>query len=65
MVFFRCCAGIFAGTIVTLRTMITENSTPKTQARAFSFFAFSGNVGIFLGPLLGMFLMLRGCGRVG
>ncbi|KAF4634379.1 hypothetical protein G7Y89_g3719 [Cudoniella acicularis] len=53
MVFFRCCAGIFAGSIVTLRTMITENSTPKTQARAFSFFAFTGNVGIFLGPLLG------------
>lgn len=53
MVFFRCCAGVFAGTIVTVRTMITENSTPKTQARAFSFFAFSGNVGIFLGPLLG------------
>jgi hypothetical protein len=33
--------------------MITENSTPRTQARAFSFFAFSGNVGIFLGPLIG------------
>ncbi|KZO95896.1 MFS general substrate transporter [Calocera viscosa TUFC12733] len=33
--------------------MITENSTPKTQARAFSFFAFSGNIGIFLGPLIG------------
>jgi hypothetical protein len=33
--------------------MITENSTAKTQARAFSFFAFAGNVGIFLGPLIG------------
>jgi MFS-type transporter involved in bile tolerance (Atg22 family) len=37
----------------TIRTMISENSTPKTQARAFSFFAFSGNMGILLGPLIG------------
>ncbi|EHY51962.1 hypothetical protein HRR83_003476 [Exophiala dermatitidis] len=53
MILFRCFAGIFAGTIVTIRTMITENSTQKTQARAFSFFAFTGNLGIFLGPLIG------------
>jgi hypothetical protein len=53
MVLFRCCAGMFAGTVVTIRTMISENSTPKTQARAFSWFAFSGNLGIFLGPLIG------------
>ncbi|PMD30438.1 MFS general substrate transporter [Hyaloscypha variabilis F] len=53
MILFRCCAGVFAGTVVTVRTMITENSTPRTQARAFSFFAFSSNVGIFLGPMLG------------
>lgn len=53
MIVFRCLAGVFAGTIVTIRTMISEHSTPKTQARAFSFFAFSGNLGIFLGPLIG------------
>lgn len=53
MILFRCVAGVFAGTIVTIRTMIAEHSTPKTQARAFSWFAFSGNLGIFLGPLLG------------
>ncbi|KAJ5643623.1 uncharacterized protein N7484_006130 [Penicillium longicatenatum] len=53
MILFRCIAGVFAGTIVTIRTMIAEHSTPKTQARAFSWFAFSGNLGIFLGPLLG------------
>jgi MFS family permease len=53
MILFRCIAGIFAGTIVTLRTMVAEHSTPKTQARAFSWFAFSGNVGLFLGPLMG------------
>jgi len=53
MVLFRCIAGVFAGTIVTIRTMIQEHSTPKTQARAFSLFAFSGNLGMFLGPLIG------------
>lgn len=53
MILFRCIAGVFAGTIVTIRTMIAEHSTAKTQARAFSWFAFTGNLGIFLGPLLG------------
>lgn len=53
MILFRCVAGVFAGTIVTIRTMIAEHSTSKTQARAFSLFAFSGNLGIALGPLLG------------
>ncbi|KAJ5804893.1 hypothetical protein N7474_010780 [Penicillium riverlandense] len=53
MILFRCLAGVFAGTIVTIRTMVAEHSTTKTQARAFSWFAFSGNLGIFLGPLLG------------
>ncbi|KAH7333213.1 major facilitator superfamily domain-containing protein [Rhexocercosporidium sp. MPI-PUGE-AT-0058] len=53
MVLFRCCAGVFAGTVVTVRTLISENSTPRTQARAFSFFAFSGNMGILTGPLIG------------
>ncbi|KAK2028550.1 major facilitator superfamily transporter [Colletotrichum zoysiae] len=53
MILFRCLAGVFGGTIVTMRTMIAEHSTPKTQARAFSWFAFSGNLGIFIGPLLG------------
>ncbi|KAK5477745.1 hypothetical protein LTR55_008337 [Exophiala xenobiotica] len=53
MIVFRCFAGLFAGTIVTIRTMISENSTHKTQARAFSFFAFTGNLGIFLGPIIG------------
>jgi hypothetical protein len=33
--------------------MISENSSPRTQARAFSFFASSGNLGIFLGPFIG------------
>jgi hypothetical protein len=33
--------------------MFSEISTPRTQARAFSYFAFAGNIGIFLGPLIG------------
>lgn len=53
MVLFRCLAGVFAGTIVIIRTMIAEHSTSKTQARAFSLFAFTGNMGILLGPLIG------------
>ena len=53
MFVLRCIGGLFGGTIVTIRTLITENSTPKTQARAFSYFAFTGNLGIFIGPLIG------------
>ncbi|KAK4240820.1 protein zinc induced facilitator-LIKE 1 [Achaetomium macrosporum] len=53
IVLFRCLAGVFASTIVTIRTMISEHSTSKTQARAFSWFAFTGNLGIFAGPFLG------------
>ncbi|KAL5383505.1 hypothetical protein DPSP01_005901 [Paraphaeosphaeria sporulosa] len=53
MVLFRCLAGMFAGTVVTVRAMLTENSTKATQARVFSYFAFAGNIGIFVGPLIG------------
>lgn len=53
MILFRCLAGLFAGSIVTIRTMISEHSTSKTQARAFSWFAFTGNMGILFGPLIG------------
>lgn len=53
MILFRCAAGVFGGTIVTMRTMLAEHSTPHTQAVIFSWFAFSGNLGIFIGPLLG------------
>ncbi|KAH7125600.1 major facilitator superfamily domain-containing protein [Dendryphion nanum] len=53
MVVFRAMAGLFSGTMVTIRAMITENSTKKTQARAFSYFAFAGNIGIFAGPFIG------------
>ncbi|KAI1822616.1 major facilitator superfamily transporter [Xylaria intraflava] len=53
MVLFRCAAGVFAGTVLTIRTMFSEHSTSQTQARAFSLFAVSGNLGIFFGPLIG------------
>jgi MFS family permease len=55
MILFRCIAGVFGGTVVTVRAMLTENSTKHTQARAFSFFAFANNMGIFIGPLIGMY----------
>lgn len=53
MIAARCFAGVFAGTVITVRAMISENSTKHTQAKAFSYFAFAGNLGIFIGPLLG------------
>ncbi|KAM5351127.1 hypothetical protein ACJ41O_003850 [Fusarium nematophilum] len=53
MILFRCLAGVFSGSGLVIRTMISEHSTPETQARAFSWFAFAGNLGIFLGPILG------------
>lgn len=36
--------------------MLTENSTKSTQARVFGYFAFVGNLGISMGPALGMIL---------
>lgn len=53
MILFRCMAGMFSGSIVCIRSMLQELSTPRTQARAFSYFAFAGNVGIFIGPVIG------------
>lgn len=53
MFLFRCLAGVFSGSSLVIRTMIAEISTQETQARAFSWFAFFGNLGIFLGPILG------------
>lgn len=53
MVLLRCLAGCFAGSVVTIRTMISENCTKSTQARAFSWYMFVRNVGILIGPLIG------------
>ncbi|KAF4341010.1 tetracycline resistance protein (probable transport) [Fusarium beomiforme] len=53
MILFRCIAGLFSGSGLVIRTMLSELSTPETQAKAFSWFAFGGNIGIFLGPIIG------------
>jgi len=53
MVLARCLAGVFAGSAVTIRTMLSENCTKESQARAFSWYMFTRNLGIFLGPLIG------------
>ncbi|GAB7359752.1 hypothetical protein MBLNU230_g6924t1 [Neophaeotheca triangularis] len=53
MVLFRCLAGTFAGSVVTVRAMLTENTNAKTQARAFSLYMFTRNLGILIGPLIG------------
>ncbi|ATY60607.1 Major facilitator superfamily transporter [Cordyceps militaris] len=50
---FRSLAGVFSGSTLIIRTMVSDHCTPATQARAFSWFAFAGNIGIFLGPLIG------------
>ncbi|KAM4057236.1 major facilitator superfamily protein [Hirsutella rhossiliensis] len=53
MLLFRCLAGVFSGSGLVVRTMIGDLSTPETQALAFSWFGFAGNVGIFTGPIIG------------
>jgi len=53
MLLFRCLAGVFSGSVVAVRSMISEISTKKTQARAFSYFSVAGNIGIMLGPFIG------------
>lgn len=53
MIAARCFAGVFAGTVITVRAMLSENSTKETQAQAFSYFAFAGNLGIFIGQIFG------------
>lgn len=41
MIVFRCMAGLFAGSSVTIRAMLSENSTKATQAKAFGWFMFA------------------------
>lgn len=53
MILCRCLAGCFAGSVVTVRTMISENCTKRSQAKAFSWYMFTRNLGIFIGPLIG------------
>ncbi|KAL6909134.1 major facilitator superfamily domain-containing protein [Trichoderma evansii] len=53
MIVFRCIAGVFSGSGLVIRTMLSDHTTAETQAVAFSWFAFANNVGIFLGPMIG------------
>ena len=55
MIVTRCLAGVFAGSVVTVRTMLSENTDKETQGRAFSWYMFTRNLGIFLGPIVGVF----------
>jgi len=41
MLVFRCLAGLFAGSSVTIRAMLSENCTKATQAKAFGWFMFA------------------------
>ena len=41
MLTFRCLAGLFSGSSVTIRSMLSENCTKKTQAKAFGWFMFA------------------------
>jgi predicted MFS family arabinose efflux permease len=41
MIIFRSLAGLFAGSSVTIRSMLSENCTKTTQAKAFGWFMFA------------------------
>ncbi|KJX93931.1 major facilitator superfamily transporter like protein [Zymoseptoria brevis] len=53
MIIFRCLSGLFAGSVVTARIMVSESCTTSTEARTFAWFMFSRNLGILLGPIIG------------
>ncbi|KAI6783504.1 Levodione reductase [Emericellopsis cladophorae] len=49
----RSLTGLFSGPNLIIRTMIGEHWTPEKQATFFSWFAVSGSMGLFLGPIIG------------
>lgn len=53
MVLARTLAGVFAGSVLTVRTMLAELTTKETQGKAFAWFMFTRNMGITLGPVIG------------
>ncbi|EJP70177.1 major facilitator superfamily transporter [Beauveria bassiana ARSEF 2860] len=57
MAVFRSLTGIFSSANLVIRTMIGENCTPEMRARAYSWYSTSGNIAVFLGPLLGGLLV--------
>lgn len=55
MIVFRCLSGVFSGTTTVVRTMLAENSTPKSRALVFGWFSSSNMLGLFIGPVMGGF----------
>ncbi|KPM38480.1 hypothetical protein AK830_g8080 [Neonectria ditissima] len=53
MILFRCLAGLVSGSGLIIRTMIGDQVTSDTQAKAYSWFAIADNLGAFLGPIIG------------
>lgn len=53
MLMWRAAAGAFSGSSVVLRTLFSEVTVEADQARAFSYYAFAGNIALLIGPILG------------
>lgn len=53
MLFWRGLAGACSGSTVIVRTLFAEVSDQSNQARAFSFYAFAGNIALLVGPVVG------------
>jgi MFS family permease len=53
MALLRSLTGGFSGANFIIRTMIGEHCSAKTVAKAFSWYSVAGNLGIFLGPIIG------------
>lgn len=53
MLFWRGLAGACSGSTVIVRTLFAEVSDRSNQARAFSFYAFAGNIALLVGPVVG------------
>lgn len=53
MLLFRSLTGVFSSANLIIRTMIGEICSPETQPQAFTWYSTSGNIALFLGPLIG------------
>lgn len=53
MAISRFLAGCFSGAMLVCRTIIGDSCPRKEQAWAYSWFAFTGNLGLLIGPLIG------------
>lgn len=53
MLFWRGLGGACSGSTVIVRTLFSEVTDRSNQARAFSFYAFAGNIALLVGPMIG------------